>query len=622
MKQTGCDRLVSFEEFVLARHADELNTILLNDDKICAANETAEVISGTEAIKRSFYWTTNGISIEGKFVYSANLRTDDPMYEIHKKCLIRFTGIFDYDDVDLEFWPVNGYQDDFDASEKVVLDSYLVPMKKAWDSISDASNILRRYCPNELRENRVVNPEKLAEAMQLKVMRMPLYNMSGKMSLLITDSIMLPVSDPKASVGYRFVEVAERTIVINTSIPRFNLSESSSIAHECFHYKMHSIFSNFQRIAKLNCPELTHGEITKQQITSIDFLEEQANIGSKFLRYPAEIAEYDLHKALNSRDWGNAHPGAKYDAIIRETALYRGLPISLVKSVYSMSGHAEAKGACNHVNGRYQLPYSFDTANLKGAQSLSISLTDLIRICAKCEWLSILLTSGHLIYADGHVCVNKEEYVCHDRHEPIPTEAALRQLDLCSIKFNRRYVRHSQNGKYVYGCLGYDPKEMSRVYGLPTELPKRADILNAFIEQYKALEKLPYTFGGTLEAYRDARKMTLDELSGPTGLNASTIQRIEKRKTMNLSLETVMRLAIGLKLSEIQTADFFRKARFVVDSTPGGCAIALILKIMPSLTLSNVKDVARDYNDIVGGYDPDAVAEDKTGAEQMQEAST
>lgn len=605
MKQN--DRLISFDEYLQARYSKELNRILIARAEAQNPELSAIIIIGTGAIRWSSYrYLRDDDCIEGHITYDADVMWSNGKGPTTVRCYVKCWTYVEGNRITCEIVAGRKYYIELPCDENQIrLDKYFIPIATPKMIRQNASNILFQYCSNAFLRKDPIIPAQLARAMGLDVIALPLYGMNSRASILVTETMYVDVCNIRRPKQFESVRIKANTIILNTSHKsRWNCT-AFNIAHECYHYAGHPLFSTLQKIARKECPKLAKLDISAAQENALSWLEWQADMGSMFLRYPSEMAERDLEELLANRNWTGMHAGEIYETIITELAQRHSLPVQLVRNVLLFNGHTEAKGACNHVNGRYAMPFAFDVKNCKGNATYVISFSDMMWLYSKNSEINSLLKSGLFIYADGHICVNSPEYVRTDAYEPYLTDRALRRIDLCALKFFKRYERRAVDGKYTHGCLACDEENIKAITLIANECFNKDGLVTLVFQEAQLLRSLPYGFAETLKYHREANKLTQADLADQAGLNIRTIIRIERHETAEYPLATVIALATALKLQHRVAFDFFAKAGYSANSTPAGLALEFIISNLCQISAKSAVDAVVIYKAILESETPE-----------------
>ena len=175
--------------------------------------------------------------------------------------------------------------------------------------------------------------------------------------------------------------------------------------------------------------------------------------------------------------------------------------------------------------------------------------------------------------------------------------------------FQRDY---KNDGKYDYEYYGqcYLSKELTEdllVETKPTtdlaeqNATQRANAARKLKEEGQSLmtimRNLPSSFSGTFDSHmkrvkkEDGKKMTNLEMSIRTGLSEDYIASLRKDEGINVSLQTVSALCIGLQLPPCFSKDMLNKSRNSFPYTDDGYFQERILEEMYMEPLSSINEV-------------------------------
>lgn len=291
------------------------------------------------------------------------------------------------------------------------------------------------------------------------------------------------------------VTIPSNTIVINTNkIPKdyscFN------IYHECIHFELHYMFFRLQQMGSNDVRQIkvkrVEVEKGKEYHDPIYFMEKRADRGAYGLIMPRTHTQKMIADECEQAT-GYQNFGEKYEMVGKRIADTLCLPHFRVRARMIQQGHMEARGALNYVNSRLIHPFAFDPNAWKENEiSFVIDPGSVKQLRKECEDLQKLLASDQYIYADGHVVRNEPRFVTVQQEEAQLTDEARKQVDLCCLRFIRRYVQKDV-GQYVYGRMFYDPHYVEQTEFYLSDLInlKQMDDLDAKME-YK--DSFPRTF--------------------------------------------------------------------------------------------------------------------------------
>lgn len=358
---------------------------------------------------------------------------------------------------------------------------------------------------------------------------------------------------------------------------------TSTIAHECYHWYRHQPYHALMKMigAKddvgkvIQCSIQPNGKDTEKW-KAIDWMEWQANGVALHILMPYQtcrtVIDGLLEKYFNSVDEIERHIGL--EQVIDDLAAFYGVSRQAAKTRMRQLGYSVVDGVYTYVNGHYIPQFSFDPASIGKNQTFTLSATDLFKAyCCSKEFRS-LIDSGKVAYVDGHLCLNKSEYVTLDNNGIYHlTKYALAHVDECCYVFNLGYTYESayQGLKdYAMFMAKANPLLTSRECSYdPSNAHNKA--LNALMDNAQqranALRRYPGSFAETLVQLQKEKKLSNKQLADLSLVGEKTIQRIRNDEEYPTSKQTVLGLCVGLSLSPAEAEDFFGKSDFKLNST-------------------------------------------------------
>ena len=138
--------------------------------------------------------------------------------------------------------------------------------------------------------------------------------------------------------------------------------------------------------------------------------------------------------------------------LVEDMAEHFGTTITTARSRLIDLGYNEARGISQFLRGKRVPDYLSD---LFGTQTYSIEERDAIREYIENPAFRKVIDTGLFVYADGHYCLNKRQYVFIDQYgyHHLTYEARMNMADCC-IPFEIRYQRRPK--VMIGGCLFKD----------------------------------------------------------------------------------------------------------------------------------------------------------------------
>lgn len=395
-----------------------------------------------------------------------------------------------------------------------LLDPFLVPYYTNQKIDEIAEHIWLKYgMEAALTDPTERDAVKLAQRMGLSIEYHPVYEHMDVNSILFFSAGDLFVGIDKKRLGAngriehikdeepRKILIPANTIVINTNRVQKEYA-SFSILHECTHHELHYLFFRLQQMGSNDIRKVKAKRVEAQKgkkyRNPVYFMEKQATRGAFGLMMPvSHTREMIINQSIKATGYQNF--GEKFQIVGIELARSLHLPRFRVRARMIQLGFIEAKGALNYVSGGLIDPFAFDLESWKESDiSFVIDPCSVDRLYEKTSDFKKIIDSGEYIYADGHIVRNEPRFVTtKDDGSRVLTDAAKKSVDVCCLRFVRRYVQKDV-GKYVYGQMFFDPRYVEQTNFYLSDLinERQMDELDARM-RYK--ETFPRTFVGAFD---------------------------------------------------------------------------------------------------------------------------
>lgn len=463
------------------------------------------------------------------------------------------------------------------------LDSFLIPYASNKDVDRIAEEIWKSYDPSALYDPSRRLAEELAELMGLHIEYHPVYEHRNVESIVFFKEDRLDIGDDryekdedgkktfkKAPQGEPVIIPAD-TIVINTNKLKKEYS-SFSIFHECYHYAEHYLFyklqelcSNDLRIVKTKEVEMDENNVQRDPIY---FMEKQANRGAYGLMMPESDTRSRI-SSLHSSGIACRHQGERYEHIGKNLSKALRVPDFRVRARMIQLGNIEARGSLNYVDRKPIRPFAFNRDSWsESRQTYIVSPSDVEKMRKASPGLDELLSSGRYIYADGHVVINKPDYVTFEKSwcgedKPILTDLAERHVDDCCLRFVRLYVQQNV-GRYVFGRMYMDDDYVKQTQFFLSDLinSRQLDELDAKTEFKK---EFPVSFYEAITMLRKKRKLSAAKMAEALELDEHTFSRWMKNPKHYRDEDLLTMICLILNLPDWISVLVFKRAGVSLD---------------------------------------------------------
>ena len=473
-----------------------------------------------------------------------------------------------------------GHTEVKEESENDRFSGELIPIISHEDFDSEATRFLEKYYPLALEQPVPVPIRQIAENMRLSIIEDT--RLSTELSVF-----GIVVFEDGGIVGTKKEVIARNakrgTIYIDPRVyyEKTYGTVNSTIAHECYHWYRHQPYHALMKmigakddVGKTICCSIQPNTNETEKWTAVDWLEWQANSVAMHILMPAQTCKQTIDRLMREY-FDNAESVCKSHAletVIDELAQYYGVYRKAAKRRMLQLGYNSVDGVYTYVNGHYISQFSFDSSSLGRNQTYTISATDLFKAYYFSKDFKELIDSGRVLYVDGHLCINRPEYI--EKNEDgicQMTKYALYHVDECCFVFDLGYTYDSKYWgirRYTQFLAKSNPQFTSRECSYdPNNAHNRA--LNALMDnapaKISALRKYPGSFAETLVQLMAERKLSSKKLADLSLVGEKTIQRLRNDEEYPTSKQTVLGLCVGLSLSPPEANEFFEKSDFKLN---------------------------------------------------------
>lgn len=197
-------------------------------------------------------------------------------------------------------------------------------------------------------------------------------------------------------------------------------------------------------------------------------------------------------------------------------------------------------------------------------------------------------------YINGFLCVNNSEFVyLDDQGIAQITDYALSNIDKCCLIFKKGYTYESV----------YFNKENYSFEKNAHNMTLLKQIQNAKVKS-NAMRRYPGSFAETLVMLMTERKIRNKKLADASLVGEKTIQRLRNNEEYTSSIQSILGLCVGLKLSVpeaemlLDKSDFklnsIREEGYIYKCILGACAVNSIYEINEMLEANSIKPLGSD----------------------------
>lgn len=386
-----------------------------------------------------------------------------------------------------------------------------------------------------------------------------------------------------------------------------------TIAHECFHWYRHQPYHALMKMLGANDElgkiiQCSIGSTTKdsEKWKAIDWMEWQANGVTPHILMPTTTAKIKISELIKKYQiCFDGSDGYRIEEMISELADFYGLSKQAVKMRIREMGYTQIDGALTYVNGQYVTPFSFDASALTNNQSFTISSADLFKAYCLNKEFRKAIDTGRFVYIEGHVCLDNEKYIVRCDGQIRLTQYALSNMDECCLVFDKGYSYESKyQGQKYYTQMMYKTPEQPNAQEYSFELNKHNKTLLAQIQgankSANSMRLYPGAFSETLVQLMKERKLSNKKLADASLVGEKTIQRLRNNEDYPTSVQTVLGLCYGLKLSVPEAEMLVGKTDFNIrPTTPQNYAYRCALGACAENSIYEINEMLE-----ANGYEP------------------
>ncbi|MGF7142412.1 hypothetical protein HNQ56_000830 [Anaerotaenia torta] len=495
------------------------------------------------------------------------VRESDYHYDETENCtqwfMLKCSGDLDCNLDDFKISSIKEYTGK-NKQSKPMSDS-LVPIITKDDLENVATDFLRRHYPEALKTPMAVEPHVLAEKMGLTVKVREItkdFSIFGQIYFHGCNTELYDKDNDKMVQA----QVDACTILVDPKAYFLrNLgSVNNTIVHECVHWDLHRKAFELERLYNSNATQIkcqVVGGIKDNERDATGWMEWQANALAPRIQMPLVPFKMKVHELIRKcRDeFGNFSLIDIMEWVIDEVALFYGVSRCAAKIRMVDVGYDEAIGVFTYVDDHYVRPHCFKNGFIRKDQTFSISIKDaLVESTFKPE-LKKKLDSGNYLFVDSHFCFNHPKYIkVNEKGETVLTDYARFHMDECCLVFDLRVKSFNKYGEEFFTeCVLFRDAASNIVFEAHyssdnKDNPNHTDMIKQYnAELLNVVSKLPATFSGTLNALINWSEMTEEKLAEAAFISEKTIQRLRNEEPDNVSLETVVQLAIGMQLPPV-----------------------------------------------------------------------
>lgn len=505
------------------------------------------------------------MDIEFDVVVEADLNVEDRDYRIEpENCsqwfMLKCIGSLDHGLEDFKIINVSEYLNK--SRQPNPMSDSLVPIIKTEHLESVATDFLKKFYPQALKNAIYLDPHELAGNMGLNVKQQEITKDLSVFGQIYFHDCYTELYDEVTDAAVE-AKVESRTILVDpkTYFLRNLGSVNNTIVHECVHWDKHRKAFELQRLydsdlSKIKCQVV--GGIKGNNKEATEWMEWQANALTPKIQMPLEMFKLKAKEIINLFviKLGSSENIDIMEPVIDELATFFGVSRTAAKIRMIEAGYEEAIGAFTYIDGRYIKPHSFKKGALKNNQTFSISASD-AAIQGKIDpTLISLISDGSYQYVDAHFVLNHPKYLTQDENgKTVLTRHARIHMEECCLVFELS-IKSGCKERYYSECFLNRDKSSGIDFNIVycggyehSSKEKKAELLKSILEEESRFySTLPTCHRESLKKAIEWKKVTHTEIEKRTGLSAKTISRIISGETQG-STESLVLICLGLHLS-------------------------------------------------------------------------
>ena len=443
-----------------------------------------------------------------------------------------------------------------DSPNYYVLDQYLIPVMNKALIEERAETLLKTYNTAGWADQHNNTPGTMAQKMGLNIVMLPLHRCKKNKSQLFfkkgTVTVDTDEKDENNKVITKRVDVEGNTIVINLNAVRKDYC-MLEIYHECVHFEWHYMFYLLQDMYTNDLRQIKKTRSVqwkgRKKADALSWLEFQAVHGSFAVWMPTPFMKKQIE--TRAAQAAGMHPGAMYECICMGIANEYKIPPFRVRARIVRMGQIEARGACNYLDDHFIQPFSFQHDKGSGDYTFFISREQFAKNYFQDKEFRKLIDSREFMYVDGHVCINDPGLFYQTNKGPRLKEEALKHIDRYCLRFVEVYER-DETYIFRFGRLHSDEEYNKHFLYFPpreyTEEDPQPDAVHQQQINMRYLRKLPRFFPDMLVQLMKDCSVSIEELSGRTGISTRTINRLRNEPRTEYSADQIVAIIVGLHL--------------------------------------------------------------------------
>ena len=464
-----------------------------------------------------------------------------------------------------------------------------------------ATIFLKYYCPEALKKPMSLDLTKILNAKGVTWHSAPLTSGVYGKTYFADDYAQIYDENHKPQI----VKVKRGTILINTlkASERGDGALRNTIVHEAVHWHFHNNYFSLKHLLnnEATCA-VCYKSDSQIDDEDIKWMESQARSLAPKILLPKKMflkkfkEEYKIHQRI-ARSLRKIY-GMQRDAdILSDTicSLAKFFDVSRASVKYRLIelGYTEADGVLNwnSETKSYFPTYDFNKEKLKDHQTFHISRESYLNLIEHDNSIVQAIRSRKLIYADGLLVVNHPKYYENEKL----TAYARDHVDECCVIVNvKSDSKPFKDSIALFSlCSGGSQRVEAQIND--EQLAYLLKLQDENVEHYEKHKKeLPSDFGDLVEWHIQKMGVNYEWVVDKCDLTAVTLRKLRDGKTDDVKPITIIKFAIGMRLSYPYARDLITKAGINIEKVSKQNSILItVLTTFPRVGLAKTYRILR-----------------------------
>ena len=440
-------------------------------------------------------------------------------------------------------------------------DDNLVPIMKKCDLDAAAEKMLAKYYPEALAQPMRVRAVVLAKRMGFKVQNARLSEDDSKLgSIYFDDTEVTFFVNGEIMTG----TAKSGTILIDVQAHKNrNIMTDETIIHECIHAYLHRVFyfvqSSYHAFLSEALESIDDIEVDNSSSGVLKWIENQAVHMVFRVRMP--LKHTSLMAAKLFMKYRDISDKEALENVIRELSDFFGVSRTAASVRLTEIGYDIERGVGQYANGM-PVPGYIVGKEIHNDKTYTIDFRDIVEEYQRNEDFRKVIDNGGYVYAEGHLCRNKPEYI-----DNLPTGISLTpyartHMSECCLLFKNLKVKKKEKFDYRKLDRVIETNEITNLYQHDGK-----DIITEASDAAKIMTHLPNSFAETLIFHMKNLGISIRQLADVSCVSARTITRMRTINAPSPTLESIVAVSIGMKLFPELSFDMVKKAEKEFDYT-------------------------------------------------------